>query len=256
VVSLPATLLRIDNTGFAGLGLGGLKGASQEYPAVAKYVKDHLVSDKAEAFLHAGTLCLEPLENKYSDVGIFSFLNGHDILYEESLKPNFDKKIMGQEAPTIPQFLYHSLGDEISPIENVDELVKKYCDNGGRIQCHKDLESEHAALTLTGSPDAFSWIVDRFEGKPEADGCSTIELATSLEPSGALEILGDVIVGNVERAIASFRRKVASWLSNIEASVESYVESKFESALISSSAYEQRYIASKINFKFGLLHAP
>jgi hypothetical protein len=86
-------------------------------------------------------------------------------------------------------------------------LVKKYCDNGGRIQYHKDLESEHAALALTGSPDAFRWVVDRFEDKPVADGCSTIELATSLESSGALEIVGKVIVGNVERAIASFRRK-------------------------------------------------
>jgi hypothetical protein len=105
IANLSATLLRIDNTGFAGLGLGGLKGFSQEYPAVAKYVKDHLVSDKAEAFLQAGTLCLEPLENKYSNVGIFSFLdNGHDILYEESLKQTSNKNIMGQEAPTIPSF--------------------------------------------------------------------------------------------------------------------------------------------------------
>jgi hypothetical protein len=232
IANLSATLLRIDNTKFAGLGLGGLKGFSQEYSDVHDYVEKHLVSDKKDDFHKAGTLCLEPLENKFSKVSIFSFLdNEHEILHSESLKPIFHDNIMGKQTPKIPQFLYHSIRDEISPIENVDLLVKKYCSDGGNIEFHKDLESEHAVLALTGSPDAISWIQDRFAGKEVKDGCPISTLVTSLESAGATEMLGKLVADNFQRVIDSKSRAAGSEFEKAEDKIQDKgekIEDKFD----------------------------
>lgn len=155
IANLSSTLTTMDNSKYSGLGLSGLKEFLQEYPDIAKYVKNHLVSDKEDKFHKASTLCLEPLEDEFKNDAIFSYLdNGHDILNDESVKPIFLKNIMDEDTPKVPQFLYHSEKDEVFLIDSVDAFVKKYCDDGGRIQFHEDLESSHAILFLTGSPDA------------------------------------------------------------------------------------------------------
>jgi hypothetical protein len=212
IANLSATLETIDKTKYAGLGLGGLKGITQEYPAVENYVNQHLRDEKKDAFQHAGTLCLEPLEKEFTGESIFGFLeNGKDILYETSLQSIFHDNIMGASTPAIPQFLYHSENDEVSPIKQVEQLVKTYCSNGGRITFHRDQESSHPILFLTAGPDAITWIADRFEGKPVSDGCEIRELTTSLESSGASEILGEVVAGNFERMVESERREAEKW---------------------------------------------
>ena len=172
IANLSATLELIDNTGYAGLGIGGLKGFSQEYPQIEQYVKEHLKDEKKDSFNKAGTLCREPLEKPFKNAHIFGFLdNENEILLEESLQPIFQANIMGKQTPRIPEFLYHSVNDEVSPIWAVENLVDTCCENGGRITFHKDMESEHAILSMTGAPVAIDWIQDRFDGVPVPEGC-------------------------------------------------------------------------------------
>jgi len=99
---------------------------------------------------------------------------------------------MGEQTPKIPQFLYQSLHGEVNPIEDVDRLVKNYCDNGSYVQYYGDTASIHAALGLTGTLDGINWITKRFDGEEVPKDCSAETAVTCLDRPLAVETLGVV----------------------------------------------------------------
>jgi hypothetical protein len=186
------------NSKYSGFGSARPLGHPKAYPYIADSVNLQLIPGEADFFHGAGKPCLSPLENQNGNLSVFSYLrDGRDVLQETRLKSILEANVMGGQTPKIPQFLYQSLHGEVNPIEDADRLVKEYCDNGGHVQYHQHTASNHAALGLTGTPDAIKWITKRFDGEEVPKYCSTDTVVTSLDTPLAVETLGDETVQNL-----------------------------------------------------------
>lgn len=93
-------------------------------------------------------------------------------------------------TPTAPMFVYKAIGDEISPVKDTDDLVKKYCGAGARIEYHRDLVGNHETEAISGSVSALEWISDRLKGRAVKSGCSTKNVLLSSLSAGTVTLLG------------------------------------------------------------------
>lgn len=94
-------------------------------------------------------------------------------------------------TPTAPMFVYKAIGDEVSPVEDTDGLVKKYCVSGAHIEYHRDLVGNHETEAISGSASALEWISDRLTGKAVSSGCSTKNVLLSSLNAETVALLGE-----------------------------------------------------------------
>jgi hypothetical protein len=180
---------------FTGLIPSGIQGLANEYPSAAQLIADNVLPSKAAAFNKTQSLCLTGDIINYLGQDVFSYVSDPNIFTEPIATALLDANAMGQHVPEIPLYIYKSAGDEISPVNNTDDLVSQtYCPGGASVQYLRDELSEHATMAILGAPDAFIWLEDRMKGKPIDTGCSQSTVLTSLTDPNTLLALGVDIV--------------------------------------------------------------
>lgn len=180
---------------FTGLIPSGIQGLANEYPSAAQLIADNVLPSKAAAFNKTQSLCLTGDITTYLGQDVFSYVSDPNIFTEPMATALLDANAMGQHVPEIPLYIYKSAGDEISPVNNTDDLVSQiYCPGGASVQYLRDELSEHATMAILGAPDAFIWLEDRMNGKPADAGCSQSTVLTSLTDPNTLLALGVDIV--------------------------------------------------------------
>ena len=77
---------------------------------------------------------------------------------------------MGKFLPKVPVYIFESVGDQLMPIADVDNLVKYYCDGGVKVQYKRQAGTDHVlgALGLSGG---MTYLMDRFAGKAATTTC-------------------------------------------------------------------------------------
>lgn len=180
---------------FTGLIPSGIQGLANEYPSAAQLIADNVLPSKAAAFNKTQSLCLTGDITNYLGQDVFSYVSDPNIFTEPTATALLDANAMGQHVPEIPLYIYKSAGDEISPVNNTDDLVSQiYCPGGASVRYLRDELSEHATMAILGAPDAFIWLEDRMNGQPVAGGCSQSTVLTSLTDQNTLLALGVDIV--------------------------------------------------------------
>lgn len=180
---------------FTGLIPSGIQGLANEYPSAAQLIADNVLPSKAAAFNKTQSLCLTGDITNYLGQDVFSYVSDPNIFTEPTATALLDANAMGQHVPEIPLYIYKSAGDEISPVNNTDDLVSQiYCPGGASVRYLRDELSEHATMAILGAPDAFIWLEDRMNGQPVAGGCSQSTVLTSLTDPNTLLALGVDIV--------------------------------------------------------------
>lgn len=196
--TVPKILPVIDATNkglFTGLIPAGIQGLANEYPSAAQLIAENVLPSKAAAFNKTQTLCLAGDITTYLGQDIYSYVSDPNIFTGPVATALLDANAMGQHVPEIPLYIYKSAGDEVSPVDNTDELVSHiYCPGGARVQYLRDELSEHATMAILGAPDAFIWLEARMNGEPVDAGCSTSTVVTSLTDPSTLLSLGAGIV--------------------------------------------------------------
>lgn len=196
--TVPKILPVIDATNkglFTGLIPAGIQGLANEYPSAAQLIAENVLPSKAAAFNKTQTLCLAGDITTYIGQDIYSYVSDPNIFTGPVATALLDANAMGQHVPGIPLYIYKSAGDEVSPVDNTDELVSQiYCPGGARVQYLRDELSEHASMAILGAPDAFIWLEARMNGEPVDAGCSTSTVVTSLTDPSTLLSLGAGIV--------------------------------------------------------------
>ncbi|KAL2870382.1 putative secretory lipase [Aspergillus lucknowensis] len=179
---------------FAGLIPAGIQGLANEYPVAVDLISENIVSDKWADFNKTQQLCLTGNILEYLGDDVYTYVKTPDIFTGPVATKLLTENSMGQHTPEIPLLIYKSANDEISPVENTDDLYDAYCANGADVEYVRDILSEHAAMVITGGPDAFLWIVDRMNGVPVQKGCSKKTQLTGLADPRAILALGlDVV---------------------------------------------------------------
>lgn len=197
IPNVTSVLYTINNGPFAGLAATGIMGLSSGYLDLGAYIESELIPSKAAAFKSVLTQCLTQDASDFAFQNIFSsFKSGSAALQNEIPQTVINETgIMGQHGvPQMPVFIYKAVADEVSPVADTDALVTNLCAKGARIQYVRDGLGEHITEAITGAPDAFAFLMDRFDGVPVADSCSTTTVFSDVLDARAVLILGEVVV--------------------------------------------------------------
>lgn len=159
----------IDGGVFAGVELAGSVGISRGYPEFK--LKDTLNTNGIEMLQKIGKMCIEEYAMYYA----FRRLNYFTKLKYPLLQPlalnNLKKVDLGQRVPSAPIFIYEAVFDQLIPFEDVQNLVKFYCDSGVRVEFDQSWMAEHNSMAAIGAFKAYQFIADRFEGKDFITSC-------------------------------------------------------------------------------------
>lgn len=172
---IPADLVRMiklasNNVG-SGLLLSGMLAAAREYPELSEYYDRYLNGfGKAMAVVKA-PLCIW-------SAAVLPFLNlpglfdSPDVFSDPIPAAVFDKLRMGHSTPDMPVFMFQANPDWIVPVAPVNDLFGTYCaDPKARVEYTRDNFSEHFSLMVIAWAKEFTWLKDRFDGVPVAQGC-------------------------------------------------------------------------------------
>lgn len=88
------------------------------------------------------------------------FVDGlDDITGDEVSAAINEDAIMGLSGmPQMPVYAYKAVKDEISPVEDTDALVDKYCGMGANILYQRNRVGGHSAEESNGVPAATAWL--------------------------------------------------------------------------------------------------
>jgi hypothetical protein len=192
-----AAMNAINKGPFAGLIPSSLLGLSQQYSDFNDFIQSKLIPKKKAAFNKAANQCMAQDLLQFAFQDIFKYFSDPNILSDPIAVKVLNENKMGKYVPKIPLFMYHAIHDEVIPFAPTQALVKKYCSEGSNIEFVQDELSEHAILSVTGAADAILWLIDRFNGVPAKEGCSTRTTLTSALDPGALLVFGELIFNDL-----------------------------------------------------------
>ncbi len=105
------------------------------------------------------------------------FQNGRDDVFALATLGPIDREgIAGlQGTPNMPVFLYQAIDDEMCPIQYVDPVAKKHCENGGNIWYQRNTLGNHNLEGAQRAAAGARFLTDiiegtRLSGRPET-GC-------------------------------------------------------------------------------------
>jgi hypothetical protein len=144
---------------------------SRAYPEIN--IEDYATTAGLAAIKDIGTRCLTGSPNLLT---AYAYKKGSQLLKD----PNFldrpeiralnAENTMGQFVPKAPLYVFQSVGDQLMPIADVDNLVKFYCAGGATVQYKRLPAAEHVigAVSLSGG---MTYLMDRFAGKAAPTTC-------------------------------------------------------------------------------------
>ncbi|KAH8665097.1 secretory lipase-domain-containing protein [Tricladium varicosporioides] len=179
---------KIDGKAHAGLIPTAMMGISSQYPearaeiinnlnSAGQYNKTTFLSVQNKTLGEAEALFSMQSISKYFTTPLSTLLAPRSTLS----KAIYRDGIMGYHGvPTMPMFFHQSTRDEISPIEDTDNLVKRYCEMGAIVEEHRNNNTKggHLAEAAALGATCFVWLADVFKGaKDFGSGCSNVTMA-------------------------------------------------------------------------------
>ncbi|EGE78843.1 secretory lipase [Blastomyces dermatitidis ATCC 18188] len=153
---------------FSGRLFRGFYGLAKTYQNLTAWMDENVLPDKrAEFFKHATNCQIQGIDGAFHDI-ISYFIDGERPIYEPVPASVLDwSGQMGRRGiPTMPLFMYKAFGDEISPVEDTDKLVHKYCSNRATFEYYRNLIGGHVTEAIIGSVNALEWVSDHLAGRP------------------------------------------------------------------------------------------
>ncbi|CAK7266433.1 hypothetical protein SEPCBS57363_002085 [Sporothrix epigloea] len=174
----------------AGLAPPSILGLTNQFPDVYKYILSKLKTTgpyNATGFLATLNYTLDENISKFAFKNMsMYFENGLDDLFSPvSQKIINSDGIMGYHGvPQMPLFVYKAVGDEISPVNDTDALVERFCGIGVNINYQRNSIGGHVAEGTNGIPAATAWLDSIFDGSfassANATGCFISNVAVNL----------------------------------------------------------------------------
>lgn len=190
--NLTTVLHSVNKTPSSAHIVNAILGLNTQYPKDMFYHLAHLNAlgkKNRLAFWGAIHMTLEQAAAAYGNQDIREYF---DDKYDGFLAPQTmhvinNEGMMGYHGvPTIPMYIHKAANDEISPINETDALVDKYCNMGANIYYVRNDQGNHVDEAYHGAMGAFMWvnnILNMKKGKgfldPEypASGCKTVNVS-------------------------------------------------------------------------------
>jgi hypothetical protein len=178
VPNITTVITDVNNKTNSWLIPAGIMGLVHEYPKLGPIVDAHLIPATASSFKATEHVCSEAL---FGNENILSYFRNFDALMADpTLLSILAQNDMGNNTPKIPMFIYKGVQDEISPIDESDELIKKYCARGASVTYRRDILANHELDAVLALPAVLPWLKDRLNRLPVNHNCSTSTVVSSL----------------------------------------------------------------------------
>ncbi|MEU7765472.1 lipase family protein [Nocardia sp. NPDC049190] len=131
-----------------------------------------LLNDRGRAALaRDGADCGSDLVPKYFGARVDEFAAVPDLLSHPALQAATKAQELGNSAPIVPMYLYHSTTDDVIPVAGFTELVARYCAQGATVTSVHSALPNHNPTAIGEAPRAMRYLADRFAGVPVPPGC-------------------------------------------------------------------------------------
>lgn len=202
--NVSSVLQTINEGAHAGLAFSGIVGQSRAFPNLTNWLDENLIASKSDEFYSIARGCLSQASSNGENKNLYSYAKDGAASFYAAV-PESIFQWSGQlglhGTPTAPLFVYKAVGDEISPVADTDKIVSKYCDEGARIEYHRDLVGNHESEAIAGSASALAWLSDRLNGEEVSSGCSTQNVFLSSLSLETLALLGEELFSALESAL-------------------------------------------------------
>jgi hypothetical protein len=171
VADLKATFRAFNRPPFGGALVIGIVGLDRSYPE--ERLQQYLSAAGKRAVADSQHDCINDAINKRPVATAADFEATPDIVELPQIT-SFLKRVspLGfRGTPTAPIYDYHAVNDQLAPIGPARALMRRYCQDGVRVQAVEDPVAEHISLIATGSLGAIDYLNDRFAGRPAPSNC-------------------------------------------------------------------------------------
>ncbi|KAJ6789534.1 hypothetical protein PWT90_03115 [Aphanocladium album] len=195
VPNITTVVTSINGHASAGLIPTGVVGLMNQYPELRPVIEQHLLPQYKDKFFSVRNQCLNADSKEFKDQDIIGMFDDRNLVYTNPIAVRIiTENALGRgDTPKIPMFVYKSTADEISPVDETDALVAKYCASGATIQYQRDQQSDHSSLAILAAPKALQWLKETMHGK-QRSGCSTKTVFSSILDIAALQVLPKFLI--------------------------------------------------------------
>lgn len=179
VPNITSVMLTINKGPDVGLMPAGLLGMAKEFPEMAQAVNKYLKPEYKAAFEKTLSQCQGANSKQFENQDVVGMLKD-GFISDPVVRRIVSLNEPGKATPRIPLYIYKSTADEISVVEDTDNLVDKYCADGASVQYIRDILSKHASLAVIGAFKALAWLRDVMDETELEKGCSRKTVLTSL----------------------------------------------------------------------------
>lgn len=184
--NVTSVLLAVQGTLEVGLVPAGIIGSTSQYPEVEQMLEQRLKTTgmyNATTFNSAKNLSLSQAIQKFAGQNIGDYFEGGLAFLDD---PTFkhiaitDGQMGYHGVPQMPVFAYKAIKDEVSPINDTDTLIERYCGVDANIQYVRNTIGGHSAEAINGLPAALSFLRSILEGSYNHTGCSVQNVSVNI----------------------------------------------------------------------------
>ncbi|CAK4034132.1 lipase 1 precursor [Lecanosticta acicola] len=175
--NVTSVVVAVSGTLEAGLIPAGIVGLSTQYPELLEYLKGALNQDgqfNATGFFATRNYTLVESIVAYINQDITKYFKTGVSALQAPIPSTIINRdgIMGYHGfPEMPIFAYKAIMDEVSPINDTDKLVNRYCEVGATIRYDRNTIGTHTSEATNGDARAVQFLTSVLGGNYNATGC-------------------------------------------------------------------------------------
>ncbi|KAI0134373.1 lipase 1 precursor [Xylariales sp. AK1849] len=174
----------------AGLVPPGVVGLVSQFPSVQDLLFAKLKPSgpqNATKFLSVRNLTIDEAAPEFAFEDIYGYFTGGindflDPVVQAVLTS--DGQMGNHGTPQMPLFVYKAIADEISPVQDTDDLVQKYCADNATIVYERNTVGSHKNEQDNASPYAFAFLTQVLAGKYDPPAKCVIKNVTQGRAGG------------------------------------------------------------------------
>ncbi len=173
----------------AGLFPSALIGITSQHPAAYRWMISRLKPMGAAAFLSAKYMSAPQALAVFQRQNIYDYFIGcYEDLHVAVMKEAYDTDgYMGYHGvPKMPVFIYKAVYDQLSSVQDTDDLVARYCKVGANILYHRNYLGGHNMELFNGRQRAFTFLSSVLDGSYDEVyqtlGCTIVNVTINTTP--------------------------------------------------------------------------
>ncbi|MEU0538672.1 lipase family protein [Nocardia sp. NPDC005978] len=167
---IAAIAQRVNGQGQAGLAVLILVALARNDPGSGLY--DALNQNGRDLLVREANACGADLVARYVNRQLDDYSDTPNLLWHPAFRTATLRQELGGNAPDVPLYLYHSVEDDVIPVEGFSGLVENYCTQGANLTAVHSGISGHNPAAVVESLGVLGYLSDRFAGIPATPGCN------------------------------------------------------------------------------------